>query len=236
MGLGTIATQAANSVSITGGSITNITDLAVADGGTGQSTWTNYALPYISGGGAFTELGIGSSTYVLAVNASEDGYEWVEASTTGVTLTQEQIEDYVGNMATSNTETLITVTYEDSDGTLDFVVNNDLNNYSWTNIGTTHLTAARGGTGWDSSLVSRGVPLIYSTGQWGSSSTLPISLGGTAATNTADARTNLGLAIGSNVQGYDAELAQIAALTPTLNGFMAGNGSAWITSTTLNII
>lgn len=37
LGLGTIATQAASSVSITGGSITGITDLAVADGGTGAS-------------------------------------------------------------------------------------------------------------------------------------------------------------------------------------------------------
>lgn len=38
LGLGTIATQASNNVSITGGSITGITDLAVADGGTGGST------------------------------------------------------------------------------------------------------------------------------------------------------------------------------------------------------
>jgi hypothetical protein len=38
LGLGTIATQAASNVSITGGSITGITDLAVADGGTGSST------------------------------------------------------------------------------------------------------------------------------------------------------------------------------------------------------
>lgn len=36
--LGTIATQAASSVAITGGTITGITDLAVADGGTGSST------------------------------------------------------------------------------------------------------------------------------------------------------------------------------------------------------
>lgn len=41
-GLGTIATQNANNVSITGGSITGITDLAVADGGTGASTLTGY--------------------------------------------------------------------------------------------------------------------------------------------------------------------------------------------------
>jgi len=37
-GLGTMSTQAANNVSITGGSIAGITDLAIADGGTGQST------------------------------------------------------------------------------------------------------------------------------------------------------------------------------------------------------
>lgn len=38
LGLGSIATQAASSVSITGGSVTGITDLAIADGGTGAST------------------------------------------------------------------------------------------------------------------------------------------------------------------------------------------------------
>lgn len=37
-GLGTMATQNANSVNITGGSISGITDLAIADGGTGAST------------------------------------------------------------------------------------------------------------------------------------------------------------------------------------------------------
>jgi hypothetical protein len=34
----------------------------------------------------------------------------------------EAIQDIVGGMVTGNTETLITVTYQDSDGTLDFVV------------------------------------------------------------------------------------------------------------------
>ncbi len=40
LGLGTIATQAANNVAITGGSITGITDITVADGGTGVSSLT----------------------------------------------------------------------------------------------------------------------------------------------------------------------------------------------------
>ena len=42
--LGTISTQNANNVSITGGTITGITDLAVADGGTGRSSLTANAV------------------------------------------------------------------------------------------------------------------------------------------------------------------------------------------------
>ena len=38
LGLGTIATQDANAVTITGGSISGITDLAISDGGTGAGT------------------------------------------------------------------------------------------------------------------------------------------------------------------------------------------------------
>ena len=51
-GLGTLSTQNASSVSITGGSITGITDLAVADGGTGASTLTGYV--YGNGTSAMT--------------------------------------------------------------------------------------------------------------------------------------------------------------------------------------
>jgi hypothetical protein len=59
-GLGTIATQAASNVSITGGSITGITDLAVADGGTGAST----------AGNARTNLGLVIGTDVLSPSGS----------------------------------------------------------------------------------------------------------------------------------------------------------------------
>ena len=46
-------------------------------------------------------------------------------------------------------------------------------------------------------------------------------------TNAATARTNLGLAIGTNVQAYDADLAAIAALTPTNTYLITGNGTSW---------
>ena len=59
-GLGTIATQASSNVSITGGSITGITDLALADGGTGASTASD----------ARTNLGLVIGTDVLAPTGS----------------------------------------------------------------------------------------------------------------------------------------------------------------------
>lgn len=51
------------------------------------------------------------------------------------TLTDEQVQDIVGGMVSGNTETLITVTYQDGDGTIDFVVDNDLSNYDNSSAG-----------------------------------------------------------------------------------------------------
>lgn len=64
LGLGTIATQNANNVNLTGGSISGITDLAVADGGTGSSTAS----------GARTNLGLAIGTDVQAYSAALASY------------------------------------------------------------------------------------------------------------------------------------------------------------------
>jgi hypothetical protein len=61
----------------------------------------------------------------LVIDAEDDSTFWVSAdqlNTLWVRLTEEQVEDYIGGMVTGNTETNITVTYQDADGTIDFVV------------------------------------------------------------------------------------------------------------------
>lgn len=55
--------------------------------------------------------------------------------------------------------------------------------------------------------------------------------GGTGSTTASGARTNLGVAIGSNVQAWDADLDTIAALTATTDSFLQSKASAWTTRT-----
>lgn len=76
-GLGTMATQNANNVAITGGSITGITDLAVADGGTGASSFTSGGLVRGNGSSALSVASasdivtqIGSTAVTNATNAT----------------------------------------------------------------------------------------------------------------------------------------------------------------------
>tara|TARA_Y100001937_G_scaffold61419_1_gene84145 strand:- start:1834 stop:3354 length:1521 start_codon:yes stop_codon:yes gene_type:complete len=58
--------------------------------------------------------------------------------------------------------------------------------------------------------------------------TLGIADGGTGATSASAARTALGLAIGTNVQAFDAQLSDIAGLSPTDSNFIVGNGSNFV--------
>jgi hypothetical protein len=60
------------------------------------------------------------------------------------------------------------------------------------------------------------------------SGTLPVANGGTASATAADARTALGVAIGTDVQAYDAQLADIAGLAVTDGNIIVGDGANWV--------
>jgi hypothetical protein len=95
LGLGTIATQAASSVTITGGSVTGITDITVADGGTGASTAAN----------ARTNLG-------AAASGANSDITSITGLTTALTVAQGgtgvTTSTGTGNAVLSNSPTLVT--------------------------------------------------------------------------------------------------------------------------------
>jgi hypothetical protein len=57
---------------------------------------------------------------------------------------------------------------------------------------------------------------------------VPIASGGTNATSASAARTSLGLAIGTNVQAYNAGLQDISGLAKTDGNFIVGDGTNWV--------
>ena len=153
LGLGSIATQAANSVSISGGSITGITDLAVADGGTGAS----------DAGTARTNLG-------LAIGTNVQAYNQYLADISAISPSQGDI-----------------IYFDGSD---------------WVRLGAgtsgqfLRTQGAGANPNWQS---------LPSGGDMLGANNL------SDLTNTTTARSNLGVAIGTNVQAFDATLAALAS-------------------------
>lgn len=188
LGLGTIATQAANSVSITGGSITGITDLAIADGGTGAS----------DAGAARTNLGLAIGTDVQAYDA---GLQSIAGLTT--------VADRMIYTTASDTYAVTTLTtfgrslVDDADASAARTTLG-LANGATTTISAFALTMLDDA---DAAAVRTTIGVGLGTGDLVAANNL------SDVANASTARTNLGLAIGTNVQAYDAGLQSIAGLT-----------------------
>jgi hypothetical protein len=129
--LGTMSTQNANNVSITGGTITGITDLAVADGGTGRSTLTannvvlgngtsavNFVAPSTSGnllvsnGTTWTSTTLASSGIKLGLGITGEVWSDVNNGTYNVN------QNYTNSLSYP-----IAMTIEWSNGNKSFTVN-----------------------------------------------------------------------------------------------------------------
>lgn len=102
--IGTMAAQNANAVAITGGSVTGITDLAVADGGTGVSTIPANAVVLGNGTSAIQTVAPGSNGNVLTSN----GTTWqstAPASVKGLGIGGEVWNNVTGSRSFNNTYT-----------------------------------------------------------------------------------------------------------------------------------
>ena len=149
----------------------------------------------------------GSANISLNNNAITNGAGYITA-----TLTNEQVQDIVGGMVSGNTETGITVTYQDGDGTLDFVVGT-LNQDTTGNAATaTALETARniGGVSFDGT-GNINLPGVNTSGNQDTS--------GNAATATA-------LATARTIAGVSFD----GTANISLNNNAITNGAGYITS------
>ena len=101
--LGTMAAQSASAVAITGGTITGITDLSVADGGTGASTITANSVILGNGASALSGNLVAPSTSGNVLTS--DGTTWTSATPAGGIGISQTWQDVTGSRALGTTYT-----------------------------------------------------------------------------------------------------------------------------------
>ena len=121
-----------------------------ADSGSTDTVSTGQTITFSGGEGIDTA--VTDNTITISAEDATDTNKGIASfdatdftvSSGDVTVNVERIQDIAGAMFSSNTETLITATYQDGDGTIDLVVDNDLSNYD--NTSSAFITAASSDT------------------------------------------------------------------------------------------
>jgi len=90
-----------------------VTAQSIADLATDNNTFTTIQVDGVAQSTNAPTLDFDGTDFTLTESPTDDF---------DITINEERIEDIIGGMVTGNTETGIAVTYEDGDGTLDFVV------------------------------------------------------------------------------------------------------------------
>tara|TARA_R100000742_G_C4268440_1_gene86815 strand:+ start:14 stop:1237 length:1224 start_codon:yes stop_codon:yes gene_type:complete len=154
------------------GKLKNLVSLA------GDSTLDNHLKP-LKIGDKSTPIELSESELKVTGTINAESINVDGSAVVTATLTDEQVQDKVGDMFTGNTETLIAATYQDADGTVDLVVDDDLSNYDNSSSGfttTTGTVTSAGGTGTINGLTLTGT--ITSSGN--------LTLGGDLEINNDD--------------------------------------------------
>lgn len=210
--LGSIASQDAGSIALSGGTITGvaidavnptisggtivgITDLAIADGGTGASTAAS----------ARANLGLAVGIDVQAHDDVLDGLPGAYSSTDSIA-------------------------YASAPST---VASTSLTSLGRTIVGQSTASGVRAAIGLDSMAQQGAGSVAISGGTITGIADLAIADGGTGASTASAARTNLGVAIGTDVQAYDPALASIAGLSTSADQLIYTTASDTYTTTQL---
>ncbi len=232
LALGSIATQEADNVTITGGSVTGITDIAIADGGTGASDITtareNLGLEIgvdVQGYDAdLTDLSDGTLTaskVQYLENVTSDVQAQLDAKGTGTVSNLADLGVTSDATEVNYTDGVTSSIQDQLDAKMD--INSELTTIS----GLAHSDGniiVSDGSGWTveseavartslglGSIATQAADNVSITGGSLSGITdLAIADGGTNASDVSEARSNLGLEIGVDVQAYDADLADLA--------------------------
>ena len=255
----TVAANTGSNLTITSGSdtltVVGGTGITTAASATDTITITNTGVISLSGTSDQIAVSASNGAVTLSLpsnvtisnNLVVTGDLTVQGNTTTLNTATLVVEDK--NIVLSNVATPTDSTADGAGITILGATNKTLNwvdaTDAWTSSENLNLLAGKvfqvdgvtvlSATGLGSSVVSSSLTSVGTivTGVW-NGSTIAIANGGTGSTTASDARTALGLAIGTNVQAYDAELAALAGLTSEADKlpYFTGSGTASLATLT----